>query len=89
LQVLSQSPTRNDTNKADSSDTTYYITSSGAMVFATGSIYWDYALDAYRLTPDPQCANQDLVVPGMQRLMANVMKALVWSSRVGQARRAI
>jgi len=77
LQVLGASPTVHDTNKPDTSNTTYYIARSGAMVFATGSIYWTLALDNYRFRTDASCTGQDLVVPGMQKLMARVMDALV------------
>ena len=80
LQVLSASSTVNDNGGSDVSNTTYYIAPSGAMVFATGSIYWAYALDDYRLTPDPSCSDQSHAVPGMQKLMANVMAAIVASS---------
>lgn len=76
LQILSVSHTVNDNGLPDVSNTTYYIAPSGAMVFATGSIYWEYALDDYRLTPDPACSGQSQAVPGMQKLMANVMAAL-------------
>jgi hypothetical protein len=43
LQVLGTSPTISYENKHDISNTTYYIAPSGAMVFATGSIYWTAA----------------------------------------------
>ncbi len=77
LQVLAASPTVNYRQIADVSNTTYYIASSGAMVFATGSIYWTTALDDYRYSTDKLCAGQDPVVPGMQKLMAHIMDALV------------
>ncbi len=77
LQVLSVSHTVDLTNKSDVSNTTYYIASSGAMVFATGSIFWTTALDEYRLYTDPSCSGQKHVVPGMQKLMEHVMDALV------------
>jgi hypothetical protein len=77
LQVLGASPTIDDNKKADSSNTTYYIAASGAMVFATGSIYWTQALDSYRFQTDKLCRGQNPVVPGMQKLMAHVMDALV------------
>jgi hypothetical protein len=76
LQIISTSSTVNDSNVPDQGNTTYYIAPSGAMVFATGSIYWTSALDSYRLHTDAECIGQELVVPGIQRLMANVMKAL-------------
>jgi hypothetical protein len=76
LQVLATSQTQMDNNKADISNTTYYIAPSGAMVFATGSIYWTASLDDYRYHTDNLCAGQNTEVPGMQKLMANIMDAL-------------
>ena len=64
--------------KADFSDTTSYIASSGALVFASGSIYWTLALDDYRLRTDKLCANSLPVVPGIQKMMVNVMDALAF-----------
>ena len=77
LQVLGASHTLNDSKRPDTSNTTYYIAPSGAMVFATGSIYWALALDNYRFRTDESCTSQSPVVPGMQKLMARVMDALV------------
>lgn len=87
LQVVSTSSTRPTTgteeggspptSASDVSNTTYYIAQSGALVFATGSIYWSFSLDSLRLAPVGPCAQQDRAVPEMQRLMANVMDALV------------
>lgn len=81
LQVLATSPTMNDGGQADRSNTTVYIAPSRAMVFATGSIYWTSALDAYRFSQDPACNGRSAVIPGMQQLMANVMAALIVSHR--------
>lgn len=77
LQVLGVSQTMSKYNTADFSNTTYYIAPSGAMVFATGSIYWTTVLDSYRFFTDQMCAGQNPVVLGVQKLMANVMDALV------------
>lgn len=77
LQILSQSTAIDDSNIYDFSNTTYYIAPSGALVFATGSIYWTTAMDNYRFNQDKLCYGQPLVVPGMQQLLANVMNALV------------
>jgi hypothetical protein len=77
LQVLGTSHVLNSIGAADTSNTTYYIAPSGAMVFATGSIYWTRALDNYRFQTDTSCTGQSSVVPGMQKLMAHVMAALV------------
>lgn len=76
LQVLATSSTVNDAGVKSFSNTTYYIAPSGAMVFASGSIYWTEALDSYRLHLDPLCVNQNPVVPGIQQLMAHVMTQL-------------
>ena len=77
LQVIGDSNAIDDNNISDTSKTTYYIAPSGSLVFATGSMYWTTALDSYRFTQDPLCIGKPLVVPGMQQLLANVMKALV------------
>ena len=77
LKILGISHTMNENNTPDISNTTYYIAPSGAMVFATGSIYWTTVLDSYRPSTDTLCAGRDPVVPGIQKLMANVMDALV------------
>ncbi len=76
LQVIGASTTKNSQGQSDISDTTYYIAKSGALVFAAGSIYWTAALDSYRLFQDNLCSSNKLVVPGMQKMMANVMVAL-------------
>ncbi len=83
LQVLGTSSTINETNKPDVSNTTYYIAPSGAMVFATGSIYWTAALDSYRFDKNVACGQQ-FTVPGMQVLMAKVMDALAIDHPSGQ-----
>jgi len=77
LHVIATSNVIDGNNKNDISNTTYYIAPSGAMVFATGSLYWTRSLDSYRLDMDKKCAGQNTVIPGMQKLMANVMNALV------------
>jgi hypothetical protein len=76
LQILSTSQVLNDLNMHDESNTTYYIARSGAMVFATGSIYWTLALDDYRFSTDPTCPNQRHAVPEMQKLMFNVIEVI-------------
>lgn len=90
LVVLGTSPTRSylDSEESsgstqtgavggDTSNTTYYITGSGAMVFAAGTIFWGYALDSFRLIPHAECEGNTAPVPGLQKLMANVMAALI------------
>lgn len=74
LQILGSSPTITVDGQHDTSHTTYYIAPSGAMVFATGSLYWTAALDDYRFAKDAQ---ETPVVPQLQKLMANVMDALI------------
>jgi hypothetical protein len=80
LHVLATSPTLNDSGEAGFSDTTYYFASSGAMVFAAGSIDWTLSLDSYRYeidnsyaTGDPCAVGSQMEVAGMQKLMSNVM----------------
>lgn len=77
LQVLGESRTVDDQNKSSTSNTAYYIAHSGAMVFAAGSIQWTYALDSFRWTATQQCPGENVPVPGIQRLMANVMNAII------------
>ena len=77
LRVIATSHTTDDTGLPDTSNTTYYIANSGAMVFASGSIYWAAALDSFRAVPDTACGGSDTPVPAIQALMANVMSAVV------------
>lgn len=77
IQVIATSKTINDTGQPDSSNTTVYIAHSGAMVFATGAVYWTKALDSYRYDPDPHCGGAAPVVPAMQQLMSNVMSQII------------
>jgi hypothetical protein len=58
-------------------NSTYYIAPSGAMVFATGSIYWGTTLDSFRAIQDQTCGSKNTAVPAMQNLMANVMAAVI------------
>jgi hypothetical protein len=75
LHILATSATVNTELNHDVSNTSYYVAQSGALVFATGSIYWAYALDSFRVLPSGKCIGQSRANPGMQRLMANVMEA--------------
>lgn len=84
LTVIATSATENDQSLADVSNTTYYIAKSGAMVFATGSVYWDNALDNYRLNFNNLCQGQDHAVPEMQKLLQNVLQQLVQLHPTGQ-----
>ncbi|HEY7417934.1 MAG TPA: N,N-dimethylformamidase beta subunit family domain-containing protein [Ktedonobacteraceae bacterium] len=77
LRIIATTNTTNDTGQPDTSNTTYYIAKSGAMVFASGSIYWATALDAFRAVTDTTCGGKDTPVPAIQTLMANVMSAVV------------
>lgn len=76
VQILGESKTVDIQNKPSTSYTTYYIAGSGAMVFAAGSIQWTYALDSLRLATTQQCSDENVPVPGIQKLMENVMDAL-------------
>jgi hypothetical protein len=87
LQILAVSPTVTNEGAYDLSHTTSYIAPSGALVFATGSLYWTAALDSYRFaeasidTPiiaGVSSASVDTpVIPQIQQLMTNIMDALI------------
>lgn len=89
LQVLGNSPTQAEEGYASQSETTYYVAPSGAFVFASGSIYWSYALDALHLWDVPRVpanqwcllTNASAPIPGIQRLMANVMAQVAENHR--------
>jgi hypothetical protein len=85
LQVLGASPTISEYHRADMGDTTYYRAASGALVFATGSIYWTRALDSYRYQPDPHCPQPQGEIPAIQNLMRRIMVALVQPQWMQQA----
>jgi hypothetical protein len=76
LQVLGVSQTQTDDGKPDTSNTAYYFAPSGAIVFAAGSISWTLSLDDYRYQIGDLCTGHDTGVPGIQKLMANIMDAL-------------
>jgi hypothetical protein len=73
LKVIATSATVDENSVADTSSTTYYRAPSGALVFATGSIAWTWALDTYRRYSP---VSTPVVIPGMQVLFANIMGAL-------------
>ncbi len=77
LQILSVSQAASVGGKRDYSNTTYYVAPSGALVFDAGSIKWDFALDSLRLTPDRWCTTRHAPAPGMQKLLANVLAAII------------
>ncbi|HEY8325523.1 MAG TPA: N,N-dimethylformamidase beta subunit family domain-containing protein [Ktedonobacterales bacterium] len=83
---------------ANHSQTTYYVARSGALVFASGSIYWAYALDGLKFWDVPRlppgfmpCLSTaaSAPVPGIQRLMANVMAELVINQNSAHAPRHV
>jgi hypothetical protein len=98
IQILSNSKVISNQGTTDAtngpvqySNSAYYIASSGALIFASGSIYWGNALDDYRdinttthLFYLQQLANtcngnatNSRAVPEIQKLMANVMASLI------------
>lgn len=87
IQVLGQSYTDGLDYGPDISQTTYYVARSGAFVFASGSIYWEYALDALHIWDVPNVYNdfdclltsRSAPIPGIQTLMQHVMQELVES----------
>jgi hypothetical protein len=89
LTILGASTVFSDFRQAEVSNTAYYTASSGAFVFASGSIYWSYALDNLRVwdmanaAPIVQanaCLSQSQAVPGIQVLMAHVMSQMIISA---------
>ena len=84
LHILAASPTIADGGFNDISDTTYYIAPSGAMVFASGSMYWANALDNYRAVFDTTCAGKDVAVPGIQKLMVTIMNEVAMHHAVSK-----
>jgi hypothetical protein len=78
LHILATSKTvASDPTQPDFGNSSYYYASSGAMVFASGSIYWAFALDAYREIPDPTCGSKNTAVPQVEAMMANVMAQVI------------
>jgi hypothetical protein len=88
LHRLAMSSTVFTNGNGDESDTVYYVAPSGALVFASGSIYFAYALDDLHIwdVPNPQgfpfyqtClgTSRSAAIPGIETLMAHVMVALV------------
>jgi hypothetical protein len=74
---LGHSPTTDFAGSPGYSDTTYYYARSGALVFASGSIYFARAHDPFRLFPWGTCNPRAEVIPGISQLMQNVMAATV------------
>ena len=73
LKIIGTSSQTNKQSQPSTSNTTTYIAPSGALVFATGSIDWTWALDGYRWA-----GGQTVPIPQIQKLMANIMGALIW-----------
>jgi len=92
LTVLGISPAVSHLQQEETSYTTYYIAPSGALVFASGSIYWGYALDDLRVWDTTKvtlamrhipCMAQSHAIPGIQVLMEHVMNALIITHHTG------
>jgi hypothetical protein len=77
LQILATSEALSIEGIHDTSNTTYYIAPSGALVFATGSIYWTAALDSYRYDWTLDDTHEAQAIPEIQQLMKNIMSALI------------
>jgi hypothetical protein len=71
LQIIGNSYQIDSFSSGDTSHTAYYFASSGAMVFAAGSMSWIWCLDTYRF------GSSGTAIAGMQSLMANIMTALI------------
>jgi hypothetical protein len=81
LQILATSEVLSIEGIQDSSNTTYYIAPSGALVFATGSIYWTAALDGYRYDRTLYGTKDAKTIPEIQQLMKNIMDALIKNNK--------
>lgn len=85
LRVLEISPTVSQEGYVSESESTYYVARSGAFVFASGSIYFSYALDSLHIWDiihmpayDPcLMTSRSAAIPGLQILMAHVMRELL------------
>lgn len=73
IQTLGTSSQTDSGSRASTSNTTIYVASSGARVFATGSMSLTWALDGYRW----KYHNPPWVVPGIQKFFSNVMADLL------------
>ncbi|MEY4728990.1 MAG: hypothetical protein RL020_148, partial [Pseudomonadota bacterium] len=74
IQPITASPynvIRNGVTETRYSNMTYYQAASGSGVFATGSMYWNYGLNAYGNV------NPDYVNPNVQQITRNVLNAFV------------
>jgi hypothetical protein len=72
IQIIGTSTYTASDSTMDVSNTTVYVASSNALVFAAGSIDWAWCLDTYR-----NGAAGTPPIPGMQAMMANIMTALI------------
>ncbi|MGB9150925.1 MAG: N,N-dimethylformamidase beta subunit family domain-containing protein, partial [Burkholderiales bacterium] len=72
IQIITASPylyNRDGIVETRFSNMTYYQAASGARVFATGSMNWNFGVDAYLV-------NTTLVNPAVQQITRNVLNAL-------------
>jgi len=86
LHILGTSPAIAESGTSSTSNTTYYISGSGGLVFASGSINWAYALDDFRQLeqedptyPDfsqPDCLARSASAIPIQKLMKHIMAEL-------------
>jgi hypothetical protein len=77
LKIIANSPVVDHVGIPGVAQTAYYVAPSGALVFAAGTVDWTFALDDYRLFDNPRCQGRTQAVPGLQRLMSNLMAALI------------
>ena len=76
IKIIATSAATDVSSQNVHSETTFYTALSGALVFATGSMQWTWALDSYQFGNTYIPGTNGYVVPQMQILMANVMGAL-------------
>ncbi|HEY0756888.1 MAG TPA: N,N-dimethylformamidase beta subunit family domain-containing protein [Ktedonobacteraceae bacterium] len=73
LQIIGSSRVTRASGGDDTQHTSTYIAPSGALVFASGSHAFTFALDTYRWS----FAGTPYTVPGIQQLMSNILPALL------------
>ena len=80
VELLARSPyTRNDNGTTGYSDMTIYTASSGAMVFATGSIQWSWGLDPF--TDGRRTSRHNLAAEQITRNVLNRFANLTVSTK--------
>ncbi|HKD73887.1 MAG TPA: N,N-dimethylformamidase beta subunit family domain-containing protein, partial [Ktedonobacterales bacterium] len=80
LVVLGASPLINRYGKRQTALTTYYRADSGALVFAAGTIWWSWGLDAFTWSTDYFSANRLRGNAHISALTASLIRAMLAAS---------